>query len=61
MISKFIILWIFLSLGAGAWLFIFGAPEKKTIKTIIQRVVISGIVGIVIIAALMILNNVQGI
>lgn len=61
MISKFMVLWIFLSLGAGSWLFIFGAPEKKTIKAITWRVIASGIIGGLIIAVLMLLNNIQGV
>lgn len=59
--SRMVVAWLIMSVVAGLFAFALNRQEKRDVGSIIWRVVVSLLIGGVITAVLVALNNLQGL
>lgn len=55
------LLWLFFASISAAWMFWMNKTEKSVARQLMKVGIISGIVGAVIVAALMLINGISGV
>lgn len=58
---RLLMLWMFFSSIVAAWLYFFNKKEKISIKKVLTKATVSGIIGALVVAALFLVNNISGV
>lgn len=58
---RFMVVWALISLAVGAYQYFFSRTIKKQARTVARKTLTSMVIGLIIIAVLMTLNNVSGV